>query len=562
MLKIGDTLKGKYKILTQIGRGGMGKVWLAMDMSLNKQWAVKEIDKTSAEYKLTVNEDQTLTEIELMKRLDHPLLPRIVDVIDKKASLCVVMDYIEGVPLTQILRLQGAQPQEMVVAWMMEICEVLEYLHGLDPPIIYRDMKPANIMLKPDGTIRVIDFGIARTYKEGLDDTMCLGTKGYASPEHFIGKTDVRSDVYTVGVTMYQLLTGKNPALPPYEVLPIREVNPALSSGLEKIIQKATDLNPEKRYQSARKMRSDLAGYKKLEEPYIRAVKKKMKTFRLLIASGLCCLLIASGLFIANNIVVNNTYEELVASENPDIRVRAEELQKAITIRPERADAYIKLIEAYAKDGFTESEATQFLSAYNSNRKKVEGGGESYAELNFEIGQAFLLYYTGATDNSDRNRLITAAPFFKEAQADGYSKAALAKGYADLADFYQRFIIGSSSLVAQEAGKEEYEEFLSVISALCQNVEGNEAGSVQLQMVTYDLIFTLLDDSRQGFCKAGFAQEQITDVVSGIVDKAKSASTDVQVTEEKRQLVLLRGKSLIDRIQSTYEMERKKEGGI
>ena len=109
VLSPNDLLAGKYKILTEIGRGGMGRVWLAMDTSLNKQWAVKEIDKTSVEYKATVNEDQTLTEIELMKRLDHPLLPRIVDIIDKKDSLCVVMDYIEGVTLLKVLKMQGPQ---------------------------------------------------------------------------------------------------------------------------------------------------------------------------------------------------------------------------------------------------------------------------------------------------------------------------------------------------------------------------------------------------------------------------------------------------------------------
>ena len=125
----------------------------------------------------------------MMKKLDYPSLPRIVDIIEKENVIYVVMDYIEGETLSSVLSKEGAQPQEVVIEWAKELCRVLDYLHTQNPPIIYRDMKPANIMLQPNGNIKLIDFGIAREYKEqNLADTVSLGTKGYAAPEQFGGK--------------------------------------------------------------------------------------------------------------------------------------------------------------------------------------------------------------------------------------------------------------------------------------------------------------------------------------------------------------------------------------
>ena len=154
----------------------------------------------------------------MIKRLDHPAIVRIVDIIDDGDVIYIIEDYIEGETLASILESNGAQPQELVIKWAMQLCEALEYLHTRKPPIIYRDMKPANVMVKPDGNIKIIDFGIAREYKEsGLADTVCLGTRGYAAPEQFGGKgqTDARTDVYCLGATLYHMVTGQNPGEPP-----------------------------------------------------------------------------------------------------------------------------------------------------------------------------------------------------------------------------------------------------------------------------------------------------------------------------------------------------------
>ena len=215
----------------------MSVVYLAMNERANKQWAIKEVRKDGVKDYDVVRQG-LIAETDILKRLNHPHLPSIIDVIDRDDTFLIVMDYIEGKSLDHWLKKDGAQPQEKVVEWAKQICDVLGYLHSRKPPIIYRDLKPANVMLKPDGQIMIIDFGTAREFKEtSIEDTSCLGTQGYAAPEQYggHGQTDARTDIYTLGATMYHLLTGHNPSLPPYEMYPIRRWNPALSSGLEKI---------------------------------------------------------------------------------------------------------------------------------------------------------------------------------------------------------------------------------------------------------------------------------------------------------------------------------------
>ena len=219
MLEIGQIIDGKYKILNVIGKGGMSVVYLAMNERANKQWAIKEVRKDGTQ-DFNVVRQGLVAEIDMLKRFNHPNLPSIVDVIDGNGSFLIVMDYIEGIALDKKLQEEGALPQSSVIEWSKQLCDVLGYLHSRKPPIIYRDMKPANVMLKPDNTITLIDFGTAREFKlSSVEDTTVLGTRGYAAPEQYggQGQTDPRTDIYCLGATMYHLVTGYNPAVPPYE---------------------------------------------------------------------------------------------------------------------------------------------------------------------------------------------------------------------------------------------------------------------------------------------------------------------------------------------------------
>ena len=313
MTEIGTVIDGKYEILREIGRGGMSIVYLAMDTHLNKQWAVKEIRKKGNGKNDEVVVNSLLAEANMMKKLDHPALPRIVDIIDNGITIYVVMDYIEGESLDKVLNEYGAQPEEQVIAWAEQLCEALEYLHSQKPPIIYRDMKPANVMLKPEGNIKIIDFGIAREYKEQkLSDTTVLGTKGYAPPEQYSGQTDARSDIFALGMTMHHLLTGIDPRSGE-AYAPVRMWNPQLSEGIELIINKCVEPAAENRYQSCSDLLYDLEHPELITKDYKKKQKRKMRSF--IITVALAIVFLVSGI-ICNRISVNiknNSYDALVS---------------------------------------------------------------------------------------------------------------------------------------------------------------------------------------------------------------------------------------------------------
>lgn len=250
----------KYQIIRMLGRGGMSCVWLAEDLHLKKKWAVKEIFKDSKEYEAALNPDGTLTEVLILSMLDHPFAPRIVDRYEDENIIAIVMDYIEGKTLQEILNEEGPQDEEKVLQWMISLLDLLEFLHTREDAVVYNDVKPENMILKEDGTIRVIDYRIAKIpgrYKNHLP----IGTPGYASPEHFSGITDARSDIYSAGITLYALLTGDNPSSKGFKMQPLRKRVTGASKTLESIVYKSCHAAPAARYQSAAEMKEELQKY-------------------------------------------------------------------------------------------------------------------------------------------------------------------------------------------------------------------------------------------------------------------------------------------------------------
>lgn len=347
MLEIGSVIDGRYKILNEVGRGGMSVVYLAMNEKANKQWAVKEVRKDGRQ-NFEVVKQGLIVETDLLKKLRHPSLPSIIDVIDDKDSFLIVMDYIEGNPLSSALEESGAQPQNQVIAWAIQLCDVLGYLHAQSPPIIYRDMKPSNIMLKPDGNLTLIDFGTAREFKEkNLADTVCLGTIGYAAPEQFgrMGQTDARTDIYCLGATLYHLVTGQDPSAPPYEIGPIRQINPALSDGLERIIRKCTRRNPEDRYQSCAELMYALKHYDEIDEVYQKKQKKKLVVFLVGLFLTAACAGICLWGYFGSEQKKSENYDEILKGA-----LDYQDYYQAILIDPTRKEAYEKLNDALTSD--------------------------------------------------------------------------------------------------------------------------------------------------------------------------------------------------------------------
>lgn len=418
MLETGSIIEGKYKILNQVGRGGMSTVYLAINEKANKPWAIKEVRKDGVS-NFEVVKQSLIVETDLLKRLNHPNLPSIVDIIDYGDNFLIVMDYVEGVTLNKILQEQGPQDQDMVVDWTLQLCDVLSYLHTRKPPIIYRDMKPSNIMLKSDGTIVLIDFGTAREYKEKNNaDTTCLGTKGYAAPEQFGGhnQTDARTDIYTLGATMYHLLTGHNPADPPYEMYPIRYWNPALSGGLENIILKCTMQNPDDRFQSAEELRWALERYRELDKSVMRKYKRRVSLFFAMIVLFIVCTIGTFVCFKKGDDVKTENYNNYIGNADKTKGQDAVDIYMlALETDDTRLEAYEGILNKFIEDGVIDNDESSVLQQIVNSQKGYlthfkESNPSDYADFCYEVGNDFWYFYA-----NEGERKNVAAPWFRDA---------------------------------------------------------------------------------------------------------------------------------------------------
>ena len=246
-------LRGRYLILKNVGQGGMAAVYKATDLQTKRTVAIKEMsqDGLSAD-DLRDALASFRSEAEMLARLRHPNLPRVYESFSEQARHYLVMEFIEGQTLEQRQQAAGggALPEGDVLGWARQVSAVLAYLHDQRPPIIFRDLKPANIMLAADGQIKLIDFGIARAFAPGrAHDTQVLGTPGFAPPEQY-GKaqTDARADVYAFGCTLYQLLTGYDPATTPFNLPPMSSRNQKVSPSVQRAVERATKLDRDSRY--------------------------------------------------------------------------------------------------------------------------------------------------------------------------------------------------------------------------------------------------------------------------------------------------------------------------
>lgn len=450
MIKLGSVIDGKYKILNEIGHGGMSTVYLAINEKANKPWAVKEVRK-SCRKDFQIIRQSLIMEMELLKKLKHPRLPSIVDVIDEKDNLLIVMDYIEGNTLEKLLAEQGAQKQERVVEWAIQLCDVLEYLHTREPAVIYRDMKPANVMLKSDGSVVLIDFGTAREYKEqNTGDTTCLGTQGYAAPEQFgtMGQTDARTDIYCLGATMYHLVTGHNPSEPPYEMYPITQWNPNLSTGLEQIIEKCTCKNPQDRYQSVRELRYALEHYRDMDVSAVEAYRRKLKVFAGITIVSLVCLLTSVGMWMSSQYRQRDIYAEVMemASRTTIEKEALDGYMEAVGIDSAREDAYDSFCGHIIADGvFTDGEENYLLEMNISTEKYLHSfarkNPSSYADFCYDIGNAYWFYY-----EHEESRQAHAVVWFEEAASiyesmpQKETELQRSRLYIEIGSFYKKVI--------------------------------------------------------------------------------------------------------------------------
>ena len=549
MTQIGTVIDGKYEILKEIGAGGMSTVYLAMDNRLNKQWAVKEIKKQGKNKNDEIVVNSLLAEANLMKRLDHPALPRIVDIIDNGITIYVIMDYIEGESLDKILESFGVQPEESVIGWAKQLCDALSYLHSQKPPIIYRDMKPANVMLKPEGNIKIIDFGIAREYKEqNLSDTTVLGTRGYAPPEQYSGQTDPRSDIFALGMTMHQLLTGIDPRNgEPYA--PVRQWNPELSEGIELIIDKCVEPAAENRYQSCADLLYDLEHPELITKGYKKKQKRKLVTFLVTFIMAVVMALSGFGLNIAATQVNNQDYDVNLSSSDPQAYFNA------VSIYPERVDAYNALIEYCKNHDSSNEDITKVGNAIEANAESLDVNSADIADMYYDMGKLYFSDY----DDSFKSRAVNAQSFFKvasESQAE-FDKKAIANCYYAIC----RFMTNQST--TSEHSLDDFTTLITEIEDALNVVEQATDSEANYDKISlYYVTMLLINDQAEYMAGVGVDQETVNQLMEELYDKANGITSTLTYVNGLRDDIMSNYDLFMSNIRSKYqEVEKRRQGG-
>ena len=562
MRKTGELIDGRYKILRKLGEGGMSVVYLAVNEKVNKHWAIKEVKKEGVENFETVHQ-RLLTEADILKRLHHPNLPDIVDIIENEETFLLVMDYIEGRQLESIVQEYGPQKEETVVNWGKQLCDVLSYLHSQNPPIIYRDMKPANVMVQKDGKVVLIDFGTAREFKASqAEDTLCLGTCGYAAPEQYKGQgqSDIRTDIYCLGVTLYYLLTGHNPICKPYEIYPIRYWNTNLSSGLEMIILKCTRKNPSKRYQSCEELQQELSHYYKLDIEYQKSQKiKKLMLFCFLgltIVSGFLSLVF----YREEKELVKNAYEDCLYEAQ---RQRGKEqyqacYQAAITINPKDSRAYKALLETFLwKDNEEQEELQGYSVCFFSekeekfiremlgitkegnkrNEEYLKSRKREYESFAYILGLAYFYSYNGTGNKAVAEKWLKIAGEGKPSQGLQEAEIIRAQKLWKIASYYDR--LG----MYHQGGdvRISYKDYWGDLTEIVKHEKKNRYKSKDLLFAYKEILSQMITSAFQ-FARAGVTkaemEKQLREIEEGLdaMKIEKGSANAVYEEEMKRNL--------------------------
>ena len=556
MLEVGSVFDRKYKILQELGHGGMSTVYLALNERANKTWAIKEVRKSGMTDNV-VSSQSLMAEVDMLKKLNHPNIVNIVDVVENDDSFIIVMDYIEGKDLLSVVTSHGPIDPDSVTRWMIQLCDVMGYLHSRRPPIIYRDMKPANVMLKPDGNVIVIDFGTARTNKGGNNaDTTWLGTRGYAAPEQFggQGETDARTDIYTLGATMYHLLTGYSPAQTKFVIYPIGQLRPELSgSGIEKIVAKCCEPRREDRYQSAAELMYALEHVHDEDDETRKKDNKKMRLFLAPVITFLIGVAAMVGFSVAKNVTIQNTYESslLRATTAGSLEDGRLDFRSALAMQPDNEDGYNALLESIVNDSnkkFTLNERRMLQDILTTRPVTVQGENcedvfrernrAAYDKFHFDLGLLYFRYFTdGYKYAADELKGLDKSEYLTDKQKNQ------AKSYYEISSIVEANMngIGSTTVFGDVEGLSWFDAYTRFYELLGNANEATiNCGSEGNAYATYGTFASLVHAKTKQFIDAGVKAQQLLDIIEAgkeCLRTTSGGSSDQPIKLQAEQLL-------------------------
>ena len=626
-MKAGSVAGKRYQIIREIGSGGMSVVYLARDLTLKQEWAVKVVRKGATQQEIW-KERQLLSEAMLMKRLDHPGFPRIVDLFEENGCSCIVMDYIEGETLDMLLKRDGPFTERQVTAWARQLCDMLIYLHTMERPVFYCDLKPSNIICTRNGRLYLIDFGIAAQEKMegGIHGFAALGkvhggtpgcaakgkvdggtpgfaasgkvdggTPGFAAPEQLRdGICDARTDIYSLGMTIYTLLTGLDPRSPAFhkvnrgEVLQFPQPDIYCSAGIQEIVQRCTGRNPEERYRNGRELMRDLL------QPVRPAVLRRRRDMRrrILSAAVIISVLLLAAAAIFQRAVREFTEEEIYAAKlDPAATQGIEEKERsyleAIDLQPDSSDGFLRLLGLYETEmDFKDRESRQLLLQFHQCRTALSADPDMWNEILCRIGKLYFFRFQGG-DGSVRERILRAEPFFtewnpeekkeKEKETDSVTgtnrdgDAELSESTAipvsdaeclrEICSFYKRYVSTSANM--EEPGQDTLRSMLQAVSRLLVVLDHyHEEDQTAVQLTILREMAELLTVWRYAFFAAGVEEQEILELMQQISGRVHAAETLRADLLEEKQKLEADCEVFTEQIRFTWKQPAETAGGI
>lgn len=542
LLKPGEkVLDGRYEILKVIHSKGMSAVYLVLDSKLNKQWCLKEIKKSDAG-KDDIEYYALLQEANIMKSLNHSSIPRITTIEEEGDSLFIIMDYVDGISIKSWLTRKGKIQQDVAVSWMKQITQVMIYLHNRHKPILYRDMKPDNVMIQGDGNIKLLDFGISIVIKEkGQLLGNALGTNGYAAPEQKkkTNVCDLRSDIYAMGRTLYYMLTGINPNLIPKgkELKPIREIDSSISVGLEQIVNKCTMYNPDDRYQTCEELLYDLQNYQYKDTKYISKIKKKCTTVLGLFVTSIVILVSSFIPLTLYKNQQNEYYKNLLVIAEQSGKV--EDYENVLGMDTTDIQPYIGYINALKVDGVFSKKEENSLLGYINPKLEILKQSKEYGSLAYEIGKLYWFYYEGSSLDEG---MVVSVKWFSDSIDAGYEEE-LSEVYYQLGSFKRN--ISTSMIESSDVGM--YKAYwINLMKA--KDVDSGELVKLQLNLSIANCISTYAYNLKSD----GISYKEINKEINELQKYVEYYSPNIEKAEESYNLLKTTLGGLSDKVDAIY----------
>ena len=479
MAQTGQIIGGKFRIEKLIGRGGMSRVYLARDERLNKKWVVKEIRRSRNGQENSFLLDAALSEADIIRSLDHPAVVRIVDIVQDRSAIYIVEDYVEGISLKEYADRGGHVDEKRLKNWAVQMCRVLIYLHSRRPPVIFRDLKPENVILTSSWHLKLVDFGIARRYQpEKTRDTVYLGTELFAAPEQYEEnglQTDMRTDIFGLGRTL-EYLAG---------------YSDGVSRRFQAIIRRCVRPDPGERYQDAGELLDELEHYEAHEKR-----QRSIRTRQILLGITAGVLLLTGISMILSRAGTSYSWDRVQALME--------------TIRDTQTFTHVE-----------EEELLNLIMPKLPDWKEREG----FDHIAYEIGMLYWNYYTYGQDRTAGMK--ASVPWFM-----------IARSYDPSAQVYEMMgdLTGSIQQMAPQGWEKGtyaacYERLRTLLSYV-ENHEVGDAACSEACRVCADLLASSAEQFREDHIEKDRLEElllRITQLMNGLQDSTQ--------TEQQRLLI-------------------------